>query len=476
MLYHVLLRRVRLIPLPSPGEHLFSSLKLSCVMATSLFLINAQTRPLTADDVLPSTVLPTKSASGHKWEIDRFMAKPEPDFAWRIVDERKLEGATVIHVNLASQRWQGILWQHALMVYEPTVVSHSEHMLLFVTGGSTGRAPGSQDVALGIAMANLCGARVAVLHQVPNQPLMDGRVEDDLITETWLKYLEAGDASWPLLFPMVKSAVASMDALEQLARVRDWPQPTGFVVSGASKRGWTSWLTAATDRRIKATAPMVIDMLNFPAQIRNQFELWGKPSEQIVDYTSKGLIREDGQPRPGLESKLWEMMDPYTYRNRVTIPKLLVVGASDRYWATDAMNLYWDDLQGDKYIFRGANAGHGLEGRRDQALQTLGVFFRHVASDASLPNLTWTPEITDHRIGIKVNSDQSPKESRLWVAHASTKDFRSATWQSHELTQVDRSWVGSHGIDNGDHVAIFAELVFEYEGIPYFLSTLAYYR
>jgi len=428
-----------------------------------------------ADDALPSTVLPTTSAGG-KLEIDRFMAKPEPEFAWSIVDERQMDDATVIHVNLTSQRWQGILWQHALMVYEPTALSHPDHMLLFVTGGSTGRAPGSQDVALGIAMANLCGARVAVLHQVPNQPLMDGRVEDDLITETWLKYLEAGDASWPLLFPMVKSAIASMDALEQVASSRNWAQPTGFVVSGASKRGWTSWLTAATDQRIKATAPMVIDMLNFPAQIQNQFASWGKPSEQIVDYTSKGLIREDGQPRPGLESKLWEMMDPYTYRNRVTMPKLLVVGASDRYWATDAMNLYWHDLQGDKYIFRGANAGHGLEGRRDQALQTLGVFFRHVAAGDSLPNLTWTPEISEQHISIKVDADQSPTETRLWVANASTKDFRSATWKSHELAKVDESWVGNHQIKNGDHVAIFAELVFQYQGIPYCLSTLAYCR
>lgn len=407
-------------------------------------------------------------------EIDKFLAKAEPEFEWKLVGQRDIGGGKMMHVSLTSQRWQDILWQHAVMVYQPSKVVHEKQMLLFVTGGANGRMPGDRDVEMGMAMANLCGARVAVLHQVPNQPLMGGRVEDDLITETWLKYLESGDSSWPLLFPMVKSAVKAMDAMEQLAQQQQWPKPEGFVVSGASKRGWTSWLTAATDSRIKATAPMVIDMLNFNQQIPHQYSSWGKPSEQIIDYTSKGLVREDGKPKPGLESKLWEMMDPFNYRQRVTMPKLLIVGASDRYWTTDAMNLYWHDLVGDKFIFRGANAGHGLEGRREEALATLGVFFRHVAMDKALPSLTWEPELKQDSIGLTVTANQDPKVAKLWVVGSKTLDFRDSRWESQPMSQVDQNWVGRQKIENGDHVAVFAELMYEFEGIPFFLSTLAY--
>jgi PhoPQ-activated pathogenicity-related protein len=152
----------------------------------------------------------------------------------------------------------------------------------------------------------------------------------------------------------------------------------------------------------------------------------------------------------------------------------LIVGASDRYWTTDAMNLYWDELSGDKFIFRGANAGHGLEGRREEALATLGVFFRHVATDKQLPALKWTPEMKEDSIGVNVAADQTPTAAKLWVATSETLDFRECRWESQPMNQVDQAWIGNQKIENGNHVAVFAELMYEYEGIPYFLATLAY--
>jgi PhoPQ-activated pathogenicity-related protein len=126
---------------------------------------------------------------------------------------------------------------------------------------------------------------VAILKQTPNQPLMGNLKEDELISYTLHQYKKDGDASWPLLFPMVKSAMRSMDAIQDFGKSRFQKNIDQFFISGASKRGWTTWLTAATqDARVKAIAPMVIDMLNMPATLNYQFKSYGAYSDQIEDY------------------------------------------------------------------------------------------------------------------------------------------------------------------------------------------------
>jgi PhoPQ-activated pathogenicity-related protein len=341
---------------------------------------------------------------------------------------------------------------------------------LFVSGGSNGKRPGNGDIERGLTLAKMTGARVAVLSQVPNQPLFGGRVEDDLITETWLRYLETGDATWPLLFPMVKSAVKAMDAVQSLAAQQWNGTVDGFVITGGSKRGWTSWLTPVADKRVVATAPIVIDVLNFHPQMRHQLETWGEYSEQIVDYSSKGLIKlEDESER---EVSLRMMMDPYTYRSRLSLPKLLVNGTNDPYWVVDAMQFYWFDLVGPKYILQVPNAGHGLEGGRELAYSTLAAYFRHIASATPMPELEWTHDSKAEGLQVRVQSSASPKAARVWSAQSSIKDFRGAKWSSQPMVEEDGAWVGRVAEPEQGYVALYGELQFEFQGLDYSLCTL----
>jgi len=424
--------------------------------------------PLSADEKQAPEQIPQ--------EIFQFMERPEPDFAWKKLDTIEAGTNRVHRLELTSQKWQNIVWKHALIVYEPKQLVHKQQMLLFVTGGSIGRVPGLKDFALGLALADACGARVATLHQVPNQPLFGDRVEDDLITETWLRYLETGDATWPLLFPMAKSAVKAMDALQQFVGSELKQDVTSFVISGASKRGWTSWLTPVVDKRIIATAPIVIDVLNFPAQMAHQKKTWGFYSEQIADYTSKGLVHENGIPEEGREAELWKMMDPFTYRSRLTMPKLIVVGANDRYWTVDAMNLYWDELQGIRHIHRAPNAGHGLDAGRDYALTTIAVFFRHAAAGKTLPEISWTPQLSDNSVGFTVKPSAAPLAVRIWTARSASNDFRESQWTSAELQAVEGQYTGTAAKNGEERVAVFGEVQYEYEGLKYSVNTLVWWK
>src|SRR5207237_6867623 len=137
------------------------------------------------------------------------------------------------------------------------------------------------------------------------------------IAETFVRYLKTKDESWPLLFPMVKSLVKAMDALQAFARAEWGVEVTSFIVSGASKRGWTTWLTAAADRRVCAIAPLVIDTLNMAEQLPHQIKSFGRYSEQIGDYTARGLVP---LPDGDVARKLWRMTDPFTYRESLNLP------------------------------------------------------------------------------------------------------------------------------------------------------------
>jgi PhoPQ-activated pathogenicity-related protein len=418
--------------------------------------------------VLGLALLATPAVAAPPPALDEYVRRDDGKFQWTPVANEKTEAGTMHVLKLTSQVWQGITWTHQLQVYEPADVVYRDAVLLFVTGGSSTSKISREDAERGFALARLCGGRVAVLPQVPNQPLLGGKTEDELIAETFVRYLETRDANWPLLFPMVKSAVRAMDAVQQWGK-KEGHEVKRFVVTGGSKRGWTTWLTGATDRRVVAIAPMVIDTLNMKAQRAHSLEVWGKFSEQIGDYTGRGLTEKYDDP---VGKVLWEMVDPYSYRDRLTLPKLLINGTNDRYWTLDALNVYWDDLKGPKWVCYLPNAGHGLEVNRDYATHGIGAFFRHTISKRPMPELSWEhSDGPDGALRLTVTSNPGPKSAKLWVATAETRDFRESKWEPTPMTVNGQVVKGEAPRPSKGYVALVGDLEYEIDGIRYHLST-----
>ncbi len=428
-----------------------------CLVAAPTVMTNASAKEP------PAEAIPTA--------LQDYVQAKDDAFAWKIAGTEEVDGCTIVEIDLTSQIWQGITWKHTLTAFVPADVRHENTVLLFIMGGSTGSKPGKDDLTMGRKLAAVAQMPVALLYQVPNQPLLENKKEDDLISETFVKYLETKDASWPLLFPMVKSAVRAMDALQQIAEQKYGGTIDKFVVTGGSKRGWTTWLSAVADKRVAGIAPIVIDTLNMQDQMKHQMETWGRYSEQIADYTSKGLV-DVMQKQP--EIPLWRWVDPYTYRSQLKLPKLMVNGTNDRYWVIDALNFYWDGLEGDKHVFYVPNAGHGLDDGKEAALKTIGVFAQNVAMGQELPELTWLHEGEEGNGGMRllVKSKPEPKSVRLWVAHSEDKDFRPDRWEATPLTaNADGEYVGHVEQPASGHVAFFAEATYPFGPIEYNLST-----
>jgi PhoPQ-activated pathogenicity-related protein len=216
---------------------------------------------------------------------------------------------------------------------------------------------------------------------------------------------------------------------------------------------------------------MVIDVLNFRPQMEHQLNVWGAYSDQIHDYSSKGLIKQGDET--AREEQLRVMMDPYTYRSVLKLPKLLVNGTNDKYWVVDAMKLYWPDLVGPKFVLQIPNAGHGLGGGGDRVGATIAAFFRHVVRGREFPQIDWKPVQKDGNVGLQVNVVPNPRNVKLWRAQSSSGDFRESRWSSEPMQATQAGYVGWVAKPtNGDQVAYFGELEFESEGQTFWLSTV----
>lgn len=419
--------------------------------------------------VVALSLAPSPASAG----LDEYVRMPEPAFGWKLNEKIEQAGGRIYDLHFVSQTWQGNTWGHQLQVYRPANTAPNATMLVWVTGGSANPI----NISLGLELARKIGAPVAFLYRIPNQPLLEGNLrEDDLIAETFVRYLKTKDENWPLLFPMVKSVVKAMDVLQAFGK-QEWNKPVeSFIVSGASKRGWTTWLTAAVDQRVRAIAPMVIDTLNMRAQMPRQLEAFGGAySARLAPYTSRGLVPIPETPEG---NRLLNMVDPWAYREKLKLPKLIINGTNDFYWATDALNLYWNDLPEKKWALYVPNAGHDLR-RQDgtdsnpsaYVINGLAAFVRHQISGASMPSLTWKHDKEKNKHRLTIQATPAPLGARLWVAQSPTPDFRIAEWKEQAVTVSKDTVNGEVASPEGGFLAFFGELDYEIEGLKYHLST-----
>ena len=409
-------------------------------------------------------------------DLHAYVKQADDSFQWEQEKETSVFGVKIHTLKMHSQKWQGIVWKHRLEIIEPAegVIDHPETAILFIGGGSVGDTPRDGDRLVAMSLAKAARARVAILNHVPNQPLMGDRKEDALIVETFIQYLNTKDLTWPLLFPMAKSAVRAMDATTEWAKKNSKPEIKHFVVSGASKRGWTTWLSGAADPRVIAIAPMVIDTLNLGNQGDNQLKVWGKYSEQIHDYVERGIMQAS---KTAQGEVLWRMVDPFTYRdgNLAKIPKVLVHGTNDPYWTQDASRLYFGDLKGQKTICYLPNAGHGLDKNREWALNTVSGLYRLAVTGRKLPEISWDllekPDATTY--GIAVSANPKPVAIKAWVATSKNRDIRKSKWEQAAVTieEKDGKQVVQRTRPKTGVEVMMLDLTYEVDGLTCHYST-----
>lgn len=373
--------------------------------------------------------------------LQGYINNDDKTFKWELKESFTVGDVKAYSLLLTSQQWHEYVWTHQLTILVPAE-NKFDGALLFITGGSNKKGLpnwSKQDDQFLQALAGVAAKNkgiVALLRQTPNQPLFRDLTEDALISYTLHKFKEDGDYSWPMLFPMVKSAVRAMDAVQEFSKQTLQHDVKRFVVSGASKRGWTTWLTGAADSRVVAMVPMVIDILNMPVNLEYQVKMWNDYSVQIEDYVKLG-IPQNARTEQG--EAITTMVDPYSYRKKLTMPKLLIMGTNDEYWTVDAIKHYIDSIPGQNYVHYVPNVGHDL-GDKKEALAALSAFYG--ATLANRPYTACDPELTYGKKGITLKVKASPDvlvDAILWSTNSADTDFRNDKWEGKSLGTKKKS-------------------------------------
>ncbi|MFP4501979.1 MAG: PhoPQ-activated protein PqaA family protein [Candidatus Hydrogenedentota bacterium] len=367
--------------------------------------------------------------------LDDYVAAPDTAYDYTIEDEESFQSVyTKYTVRVTSLTWRAreevdhTTWEHWLTVLVPTVplLGPPDTALLIVSGGNK-NSDEPTDIAPYIQqMKAPPNAVLAFFEQVPNQPLEftdypgESFTEDEIIAYSYDKFLNGGDDNWPVLLPMVKSSVRAMDTVAEIVQDKHDYTIDDFVVGGASKRGWTTWLTAAVDDRVRACVPIVIDVLNMAVSMEHHLACYGEYSDAIHDYVDFNIFDRIDTPAG---DDLRAIVDPYTYRDRYTMPKYIINATGDEFFVLDSSQFYFDDLPGETLFYSKPNSGHGLDvDAESEEIASMLTYVDMIASDDPRPGYTWTFEDDG---GIRVETDDRPNQVKLWQAHnPDSRDFR----------------------------------------------------
>ncbi|MSU20371.1 MAG: hypothetical protein EXS30_03150 [Pedosphaera sp.] len=416
------------------------------------------------------------SAQPKQTALDRYVAAPDPNYAYTLVSTAPGKGFTTFIIEMTSQSWlttnevDRTLWKHWMTIIKPDTVNSSTS-LLYIGGGSNEKEAPKQADGNMVRIALATKSVVTELRMVPNQPLVFGRdgqkrSEDSLIAYCWDKYLRTGDERWPTRLPMTKSAVRALDTVTAFSASKAGGEikVDSFVVAGGSKRGWTTWTTAAVDKRVVAIVPIVIDLLNIEPSFIHHWEAYGFYAPAVGDYVSMGIMDWQGTKE---YRNLMKIEEPYEYRERLTMPKFMINATGDQFFLPDSSQFYFKDLAGIKYLRYVPNGDHSL--KDTDALESLVACYNAILYKLPLPRFSWK---TERDGSMRVETADKPTAVKLWQAtNPMARDFRletiGKTWTSTDLVpQSDGGYLAQVEKPAKGWTAYMVELTYSAKGQP----------
>ena len=115
-------------------------------------------------------------------------------------------------------------------------------------------------------------------------------------------------------------------------------------MTGASKRGWATWLVGAVDPRVMAIVPVVMDELNFLDNIKHHYRSLGGDIPLVLEFPYSTYFVSGWSfalesywkmnltmyfNDPVLET-LFDIIDPFQYKDMLKLPKVSIHENSEK--------------------------------------------------------------------------------------------------------------------------------------------------
>jgi PhoPQ-activated pathogenicity-related protein len=410
--------------------------------------------------------------SDSTFPLKKYVMDENEPFSYEIVDTIKGDTWTEFIVKMISGTWltekevDETVWWHWVNIIVPDQIRETEAMII-IGGGSAYDTIAKPSEEWLVKAALKTGSVISHVSNIPYQPIdfkgdqKDERYEDDLIAYGWRQFLESGakeeDAEWLARFPMTRAVVRAMDVVQEVTLKVQKPVRS-FFVTGASKRGWTTWTTAAVDDRVIGIAPVVIDLLNIIPSFKHHYQCYGEWSPAVDDYVNEGIM--DWMNTEEFETLL-DLVEPYSFIDELTIPKFMINAASDEFFVTDSWKFYWDDLKGDSYLQYVPNGNHSLQGTYQPA--SLISFYHAVITDTKIPEFKWN--ISGNTINMQIDPESDYIINKWEAVNNKSRDFRiyviGKAWREKKLeTEPDGIYNINISKPDSGYKAALLEVIF----------------
>jgi len=188
---------------------------------------------------------------------------------------------------------------------------------------------------------------------------------------------------------------------------------------------------AVDPKRVVAIIPIVLDAINFVSVMHHQFKSYGAWSFALADYADMDIMSRIDHPNM---VHLQENVDPFFYRERLTMPKLVVNAVLDEFQQPDDTHYWWAEMPEPKHFLMTPNAEHSFITGIFEAVPAISAWLKNLLYKESTPTMTWSISEATGEITALIGPHGVVKEVNMWHAYScgtnadgiKRRDFRVA--------------------------------------------------